>query len=90
LIVRETDKAILFELHAIGTAAPLEKPYRNYWFPISQMSKIHRDSPAAENPADWILIKEWILKEKGLLDAPTIEQSQVPERFDDLPPWVKD
>lgn len=90
LIVRETDKAVLFELHAIGTAAPFERPYRNHWFPLSQIQKIHRNPILGEENKDWILIKEWILQAKGLLDGVTLEQSQEPERIkDDIPPWME-
>lgn len=86
LVIRETDKAVLFELHAIGTVQPFEKPYKNHWFPLSQIQKIHTSPGLGEK--DWILIKEWILTAKGLLDTPSIEQAQEPERMkEDYPPW---
>lgn len=73
-IHRETERAILFEPHQLN-GSPLEvdpKPAR-HWFPISQCRSITRAAPVppdddtGEIEYDNLTVKEWLLKEKGIM-----------------------
>ena len=85
LLIRETDKAVLFEVRGIGTGRFKEK--FNVWFPLSQITKIHT-APNIEDE-DYIMVKEWILVAKDLLSKLDLEQGTEPESSD-IPPWVKE
>ena len=81
-IIRETEKALLIAVSAIGTGRFEE--ITNHWFPFSQVTKIFR-SPPDETGKDYILVKEWLVREKGLLDKVSREQSS-----ESSPPWMDD
>lgn len=59
----ETGKAVKFDTTHIS-GEPLEKP-RTEWFPFSQIEKMFTDPATTGN--DTLTVKEWILKEKGMV-----------------------
>ena len=58
--LRETDKAVYFEVRAIS-GSPID-PHQSEWFPFSQAEKWHK-SPDGDG-GDWIIVSEWIVKQK--------------------------
>lgn len=60
----ESAKAIQFNITQIGST-PLDKPITT-WFPFSQIEKIYK-SPK-EIGKDYLVVSEWILIQKDLLD----------------------
>ena len=54
-IIKETDAAILLQV-ASGT---------KYWFPLSQISTIHKAMPDSDE-LDSIAVADWILQKKGI------------------------
>lgn len=69
-IIRETDKAILIEVQQVNDTRLEDKEVpggnRNMWFPLSQVSTIHRAKNSG-NDYDYIRAKEWICKQKDLV-----------------------
>jgi hypothetical protein len=69
-IVRETDKAVLIEVMQVDNSKLDDKDVpggsRNMWFPLSQVSTIHRSNDAG-GEYDYIRAKEWICKQKDLI-----------------------
>jgi len=66
-IVRESDKAILFEYTILEYPnGNKEKCEGKEWFPDSQITKIERHTNIGE---DKIWISEWIAERKGLYDS---------------------
>ena len=67
--MRETDKAILFEVYQLdGQDIDLTK--REMWFPFSQVKSITRPPRGVDGSAieyDNLTVKEWILKQKEIL-----------------------
>lgn len=61
--LRETDKAVHFYVESVS-GSPVYNP-RAEWFPFSQMAKSKTDPVGDEE--DTITVKEWIVKQKGLL-----------------------
>jgi len=59
----ETGKAVKFEIQKIGEI-PVE-PSITTWFPFSQVDKSFTNPNETNN--DYLIVSEWILKEKGLL-----------------------
>jgi len=72
IAVRETEKAILFEVYLVNGCDP-EPTNRKQWFPLSQVKSItynHVNSPEdpdAELQYDKMMVKQWLLKNKDLL-----------------------
>lgn len=74
--MRETEKAVLFEVHQIN-GAPWDPESgadntraRQHWFPLSQVKSITHAPKAVEDGTleyDNIQVKEWILKSKELI-----------------------
>jgi hypothetical protein len=66
-ILGQSDRAIKVELHAIGNLAVTNEDGepQTEWFPLSQITKIHRTAIA--NEKDFLEVKEWILKQKELI-----------------------
>ena len=62
--VASTARAVRFIVRAIGET-PLE-PALTEWFPLSQVTKIVTDP--SEVGRDYLVVSEWIMKEKGLLN----------------------
>jgi len=60
--LRETDKAVQFSVHSIS-GRKLDCPPIVSWFPFSQMEKLGREKPGEEGE-DWIIVSEWIVKQK--------------------------
>lgn len=66
-IMGETEKAIKFEFCiAEGETDDLDA-YKTEWFPLSQISSIHRFSKPDNDLTDILMISEWVLKQKGIL-----------------------
>ena len=69
-IIRETERAILIEVMQVNDSQLADKEVpngnRNMWFPLSQVSTIHR-SDNAGGEYDYIRAKEWICKQKDLI-----------------------
>ena len=69
-IIRETEKAILIEVQQVNETRLEDKEVpngnRNMWFPLSQVSTIHRDN-GTDGSYDYIRVKEWICKQKDLI-----------------------
>ena len=59
----ESAKAIRFRVTQVGND-PLDPP-KCEWFPFSQVEKIHTDKNL--EGADWIMVSEWICKQKELI-----------------------
>lgn len=67
--MRETDKAILFEVYQLD-GQEINLTRREMWFPFSQVKSITRAAPTTDGNAieyDNIQVKEWILKQKEIL-----------------------
>jgi hypothetical protein len=65
--LRETDKAVQFRIDSIG---PDELDYpKTEWLPFSQCkrSMTHSANPDTPIETDYLVVTEWILKQKGLL-----------------------
>lgn len=68
-IIRETEKAILIQVYQVDgkdTETPDDERKRDIWFPLSQVSTIHRDN-GTDGSYDYIRVKEWLCKQKGLI-----------------------
>jgi hypothetical protein len=69
-IIRETERAVLIEVMQVNDSALADADVpggsRNMWFPLSQVSTIHR-SDSAGGEYDYIRAKEWICEQKDLL-----------------------
>lgn len=61
----ETEKAVKFKLHAPGNI----KDGEIQWYPLSQITSIHRCYDEIEGTFDVLMISEWLLGQKGLLSA---------------------
>lgn len=61
--IAETGKALKFKVVKIGEC-PLE-PTREEWFPFSQIKKTYVSPNTVDG--DYIIVSEWILKEKGII-----------------------
>lgn len=61
-IIRETEKAILFQVEEINGLPIDDSPQE--WFPLSQVKSILRST---NSDLDKIEVKEWILQQKELL-----------------------
>lgn len=64
-ILGETEKAIRFQVHA----PEHHKHGHTEWFPISQMASIHRCYDEIEGIFDILMLSEWILGQKSMLQA---------------------
>lgn len=64
-ILGETEKAIRFQVHAPDHT----KHGSTEWFPISQMASIHRCYDEIEGTFDILMLSEWILGQKSMLQA---------------------
>lgn len=69
-IIHETEKAILIEVQQVNETALADAEVpggsRNMWFPLSQVSTIHRNIGTDGNYG-YIRVKEWICKQKDLI-----------------------
>ena len=63
-IQRESEKAILIRIKSIGGRTFHTE--KSEWFPFSQVNKTYREPASEEN--DYLVVSEWILNTKGLLD----------------------
>lgn len=84
----ETAKAVLFIVQKIsGEKVTLENPKQ--WFPFSQVTRMTTDPSCAGN--DQLVVSQWICKEKGLLDAASLQEKKDPKKdingFDEAP-WL--
>mgnify|MGYP006921319886 CR=1 FL=1 len=87
--VAETARAVRFTIRAIGTAA-LDSP-KSEWFPLSQVSKIVTNPDEAGR--DYLVVSEWIMKQKELLDSvkspdprmPSPEIDDDEDSYNDIP-----
>jgi hypothetical protein len=67
-IMGETEKAIKFEFCTATNESELDDgAYKTEWFPLSQISSIHRFSKPDNDLSDILMISEWVLKQKGIL-----------------------
>lgn len=71
-IHRETERAILFEPHQLnGSPLAVDPKPARHWFPLSQCKSITRAAPAdtdtGEVEYDNLTVKEWLLKDKGIM-----------------------
>lgn len=68
-IMGESDKAIKFEFCIDTEDLPdgQNPDYKTEWFPLSQISSIHRFSKPDNDLTDILMISEWVLKQKGIL-----------------------
>jgi len=91
--VAETARAVRFVIKCIGEVDI--SPHLSEWFPLSQVKRIVT-SPD-ETGRDMLMVSEWIMKEKGLLDAakkatdprhppPDVEDDDCYDQGD-MPPW---
>jgi len=62
-LVRETEKAVLFQTDTIS-GAPVDNN-KELWYPLSQISSKMVDPN--NKGEDWIMASEWILQQKGFL-----------------------
>ena len=73
--IRETEKAVLFEVHQINGApwdledSPDRNNKRQHWFPFSQVKSITHANTVGDSAIEYdnIQVKEWILSSKGIL-----------------------
>ena len=84
--VAETARAVRFVIKSIGETAI--SPHLSEWFPLSQVKRIV--SSPDETGRDMLMVSEWIMKEKGLLE--TVKKSAVdprhpPPQEDDSDDW---
>lgn len=63
-IRRETDKAILFDVHVVDDREFEEHEQRSIWFPVSQMNKIMRNKGMER---DWIEVAKWLVQKNALI-----------------------
>lgn len=61
-IVGESDKAI-----KLRVVDKVDGRDRIEWYPLSQLSSIHRMFNAETETLDILMVSEWILKQKGML-----------------------
>lgn len=61
-IIRESDKAILFEIHKLGNAKLGE--IKSEWFPLSQVTKIYSDSNNSNE--SYLVVSQWIIDKKDI------------------------
>lgn len=73
-VIRTTDKAVLFKVTAIRDTQ-LEVPFDAKWFPLSQIPKRITDPEPGKS---WMMIPEWIFKEKGLEEV-RLKDEQLPD-----------
>ena len=64
--IRETDKAILFEVHEVN-GVPISGGPRQLWFPVSQMESQTYDSKEGDGELDTLVMSDWIIQQKDLL-----------------------
>lgn len=65
---RETDKAILFSVETVldgSTDGKAIRPFKNEWFPKSQVKDLEKDAFEASN--DILTATHWICLTKGLI-----------------------
>ena len=72
--VAETARAVRFVIKCIGEVEI--SPHLSEWFPLSQVKRIV--SSPDETGRDMLMVSEWIMKEKGLLEA--VKKSAVDPR----------
>lgn len=66
--IRESELAIFFRIHKVREF-PI--PPTDQWFPKSQVSKSFRVPKTDVNQnLSWLLVSEWIMQQKRLLDLP--------------------
>lgn len=67
-ISRETDKAILIDVHKIAGEELYDghENRKKHWFPISQVAKITRQ-PKGSLELDCLMASEWILRQKEMI-----------------------
>lgn len=76
-ILADTGKAIRVQVtHVSGEKLSQSQ---TEWIPVSQCSKMFKDP--TESGKDWVMVAEWICKEKKLLEAPKQGQEE-PEDMD--------
>jgi len=63
--VAETARAVRFVIKCIGEVDI--SPHLSEWFPLSQVKRIV--SSPDETGRDMLMVSEWIMKEKGLLEV---------------------
>lgn len=76
-IMGETEKAIKFEFCTDTEDTGDEPEYKTEWFPLSQISSIHRLAKDDNGLCDILMISEWILKQKGILHLAGIAKPPV-------------
>jgi len=54
-IIKETDAAMLFQFRG-----------ESHWFPLSQVTEIHRDVGETDEERDSIKVADWMLVKKGI------------------------
>lgn len=92
--VAETARAVRFVIKSIGETAI--STHLSVWFPLSQVQKIVTSQDEAGR--DMLMVSEWIMKEKGLLEAvkkatdprhPPPHEDDSDDCYDqgDMPPW---
>jgi hypothetical protein len=81
--LRDTDKAIQFKIVQIGPRRL--KVSKVEWFPISQTSKTFRAPPSCVDE-DYLVVSQWILQQKSLLD----NEELYGERESDIDPDYPD
>lgn len=79
-VIRTTDKAVLFKVTGIRDTE-LEVPFDAKWFPLSQIPKKLTDPEPGKS---WLMLPEWIFKEKGLEFPPKADE-QLPD-YEDIDP----
>ena len=67
--IRETELAINFRIHKIRGVDITPK---SEWFPKSQITKMLCAGPAVIQTTSWLIVSEWIMNQKGLLDIEPI------------------
>jgi exosome complex RNA-binding protein Csl4 len=63
--LRETEKAVQFEVHKVGDDE-LETPKRE-WFPFSQMKSQNYSTQQDRTTFDDIQVNDWVLRQKELI-----------------------
>lgn len=86
-ILADTGKAVKLLITQVS-GEKLEQS-RTEWIPVSQCSKMFKDPTASGE--DWVMVAEWLCKEKNLLEAPRQgqEEPELPEDMDSFDKFME-